>query len=114
MSDKDDVGRERGTVVAVSRSQHHGFSKAPRASIVLMAGLGVEGDAHAGTPVQHLYRIKLDPTAPNLAQFDRAADGTLIRKAGIMGVVIEGGRIAPGDAIEVELPDEPHYPLEVV
>ena len=188
MLDKDAMGRDQGTVVAVSRSQNHGFSKTPRDSITLLAGLGVEGDAHAGKTVQHLYRIKLDPAAPNLAQvhflhaelFDAMADqgflitpgamgeniltrgldllamptgalfrigealveisgirdpcrkidalgagltkalfgrdayGRLIRKAGIMGVVIEGGRVSPGDAIQVTLPAEPHWPLEVV
>ncbi len=57
-----------GLVVAVSRSPGHGFSKAPRNDITLLAGLGVEGDAHAGTTVQHLYRMKRDPRAPNLAQ----------------------------------------------
>ena len=68
MSTSAKLGREAGTVVAVSLSPAHGFSKEPRKSIRLLAGLGVEGDAHAGTTVQHLYRLKLDPTAPNLAQ----------------------------------------------
>ena len=182
------IGRERGTVVAVSRSPEHGFSKTPRPSIELLAGLGVDGDAHAGTTVQHLYRVKLDPKAPNLAQvhflhvelfdemadkgyelapgamgenvltqgldllamptgaifrigdavveisgirdpckkidtigkgltkalFDRAPDGSPRRKAGIMGIVLSGGTIRPGDAIHVELPPEPHRPLVVV
>lgn len=181
-------GRESGTVVAVSRSPEHGFSKVPRPSINLLAGLGVEGDAHAGRTVQHLFRIKLDPEAPNLAQvhflhaelfdemaaqgfaiepgamgenvltrgldllamptgarfhigaavveisgirdpckkidtigkglarllIERAADGEVIRKAGIMGVVIAGGAVRPGDAIAVTLPPEPHRKLEVV
>ena len=181
-------GREAGTIVAVSRSAKHGFSKETQPSITLLVGLGVDGDAHAGATVQHLYRMKLDRSAPNLAQvhflhaelfdemalqgfalrpgamgenvltkgldllamptgaifrigatvveisgirdpckkidalgkgltkrlFDRAADGALIRKAGIMGVVREGGTIRPGDAIHVELPPEPHRPLEVV
>ena len=57
-----------GTVVAVSRCPTHGFSKVPQSEITLLEGLGVDGDAHAGKTVQHLYRIKLDRTAPNLAQ----------------------------------------------
>lgn len=61
-------GREAGTVVAVSRCRTHGFSKVPQGEITLLEGLGVEGDAHAGVTVQHLYRIKLDAAAPNLAQ----------------------------------------------
>ena len=59
---------------------------------------------------------KIDTVGKGLTKrlFDRAADGTLIRKAGIMGIVRENGVIAPGDAILVELPPEPHRPLEVV
>ena len=35
-------------------------------------------------------------------------------KSGVMGIVIAGGDIAPGDAISVDLPREPHRPLEKV
>ena len=48
------------------------------------------------------------------ATLDRDADGNLIRKAGIMGIVLAGGEIKPGDAIEVELPPEPRRALEAV
>jgi MOSC domain-containing protein YiiM len=37
-----------------------------------------------------------------------------VRKAGIMGVVVAGGDILPGDAIAVELPPGPHRKLEAV
>ncbi len=37
-------------------------------SIRLLAGLGVEGDAHAGATVKHRSRVKRDPTVPNLRQ----------------------------------------------
>jgi len=37
--------------------------------------------------------------------------GNLVRKAGIMGVVIAGGEVRPGDPIRVELPPDPHHPL---
>jgi MOSC domain-containing protein YiiM len=40
--------------------------------------------------------------------------GNVIRKSGIMAIVIEGGEVRPGDVIRVELPSEPHRPLEVV
>ncbi|WP_380283701.1 MOSC domain-containing protein [Kitasatospora purpeofusca] len=40
--------------------------------------------------------------------------GNVVRKAGIMSVVVAGGVIRPGDAIEVELPQGPHRPLERV
>jgi MOSC domain-containing protein YiiM len=40
--------------------------------------------------------------------------GNLIRKSGVMGIVLEGGEVKPGDAIQVELPPEPHQKLDVV
>jgi MOSC domain-containing protein YiiM len=55
-------------VVAVSRDESHGFSKVPAESITLVAGLGVLGDAHAGTLVQHRSRVRRDPNQPNLRQ----------------------------------------------
>ena len=178
-----------GVVIAVSRSQTHTFSKLKQESIRLLAGLGVEGDAHAGERVQHRSRVARDPTQPNLRQVHliqaelhdelsiagftvlagqmgenittRGVDllrlpshtrlhlgaaavvevmglrnpclqldqfqsglmaavlahdeqGTLIRKAGIMAIVLVGGEVRPGDPILVELPPEPHRPLEVV
>lgn len=45
------------------------------------------------------------------ATLDKAADGSLIRKAGVMSVVISGGDVRPGDAIRVELPAGVHRPL---
>jgi MOSC domain-containing protein YiiM len=178
-----------GTVVAVSRSSGHRFSKPNEASIRLLTGLGVEGDAHLGVTVKHRSRVARDPTVPNLRQvhlihaelhdeleaagfrlwpgamgenvttrgvdllglptgtrlrlgadavieitglrnpcrqlndfqpglmtatLDRDADGNLIRKAGIMGIVLAAGEVKPGDAIEVELPVQPHKSLEPV
>jgi len=178
-----------GTVAAVSRSPGHTLSKPSQGSIRLLAGLGIEGDAHMGTTVKHRSRVAKDPTAPNLRQvhlihaelhdeleaagfrlapgvmgenvttrgvdllglptgtklhlgaaavveitglrnpchqldniqpglmaatLDRDPEGNLIRKAGIMGIVLAGGEIAPGDPIEVELPPEPRRKLEAV
>jgi MOSC domain-containing protein YiiM len=40
--------------------------------------------------------------------------GNIVRKAGIMSVVKEGGVVRPGDAIEMELPSGPHRPLDRV
>ena len=48
------------------------------------------------------------------AVLDRDADGTLVRKAGVMAVVIAGGDVRPGDPIAVELPAPPHRPLAPV
>jgi MOSC domain-containing protein YiiM len=55
-------------VTAVSRSPGHTFSKESQGSIRLLAGLGVEGDAHSGETVRHLSRVRVDPTQPNLRQ----------------------------------------------
>lgn len=41
-------------------------------------------------------------------------EGTLIRKAGIMGIVLEGGAVKPGDKIEVMAPKGAFVPLERV
>ncbi|MEU8196588.1 MOSC domain-containing protein [Microbispora amethystogenes] len=48
------------------------------------------------------------------AVLDRDEDGNLVRKAGIMGVVVTGGEVRPGDPIRVELPAGPHHPLQPV
>src|SRR3712207_5616804 len=55
-------------VVAVACSPTHSFSKPKRESIRLLAGLGVEGDAHSGRTVKHRSRVARDPTQPNLRQ----------------------------------------------
>ena len=55
-------------VTAVSCSATHGFSKPNRESIRLLAGLGVEGDAHLGRTVKHRSRVAKDPSQPNLRQ----------------------------------------------
>jgi len=178
-----------GVVTAVSRSPRHAFSKPNELFIRLVAGLGVEGDAHLGETVKHRSRVRADPSQPNLRQvhllhselhdelraagFDvsagemgenlttrgldllglpagarlhvgdtavvqvtglrnpciqldrfqpglmaaclgRAPDGGLVRKAGIMSIVLAGGDVRPGDPIRVELPPAPHRPLAAV
>jgi MOSC domain-containing protein YiiM len=57
--------------------------------------------------------VQLDGIAKGLmaATLARDATGALVRKAGIMGVVIAGGDVRPGDAIEIELPPAPHRAL---
>ncbi len=176
-------------VTAVSQSTVHEFSKQNQMSIRLIAGLGVEGDAHSGETVQHRSRVARDPSQPNLRQvhlihaelhdelqaagfcvsagdmgenvttrgvdllglptgtrlhlgasavvevaglrnpcpqldafqpgllaavLDRDAEGALIRKAGVMGIVVVGGEVQPSNPIRVELPPEPHQPLKPV
>src|ERR671916_2052835 len=61
-------GSAPAVVAAVSRSSRHTFSKTTRASIHLIAGLGVESDAHQGVTVKHRSRVARDPTQPNLRQ----------------------------------------------
>ncbi len=56
------------TVVAVCASPLHAFSKARQPQIQLVAGSGVDGDAHAGATVKHRSRVARDPTQPNLRQ----------------------------------------------
>src|SRR5262245_35518250 len=56
------------SVAAVSRSPVHDFSKDSEPAIHLIAGIGVEGDAHAGTTVQHRSRLALPGPPPNLRQ----------------------------------------------
>jgi MOSC domain-containing protein YiiM len=59
---------------------------------------------------------QLDRLQPGLmaAVLDRDAQGQVIRKAGIMGVVLSGGDLRPADRIRVELPPEPRRPLAPV
>jgi MOSC domain-containing protein YiiM len=59
---------------------------------------------------------QLNGITPGLmaATLDHDEDGNLVRKAGVMGVVVSGGEVRAGDAIRVELPPAPHRPLEPV
>jgi MOSC domain-containing protein len=173
-------------VVAVHCSPEHRFSKPPVASVRLVVGEGVAGDAHAGRTVRHRSRVARTPDAPNLRQvhlvaaelheelraggfdvgpgdigenvatrgldllalptgtrlrlgeaavvevtglrnpcvqlddfrpglmravLDRDDLGNLVRKAGVMAIVLAGGDVRPGDPIAVELPPPPHNPL---
>jgi MOSC domain-containing protein YiiM len=55
-------------VVAVSRRAAHAPGKERVDAIRLVAGLGIEGDAHAGEKVKHRYDARRDPNRPNLRQ----------------------------------------------
>lgn len=48
------------------------------------------------------------------AVLERAPGGKLIRKAGVMSVVLAGGVVRPGDAIQLALPAGPHRAMERV
>ena len=55
----------QGIVVAVSKSATHSLNKYNQESINLIVGWGIEGDAHAGKTVQHLYLKRTEPDRPN-------------------------------------------------
>lgn len=79
------------SVVSVASSPSHSFSKAVVPSISILAGLGVEGDAHAGSTVKHRSRVAVDPTQPNLRQVH------LIHAELFVELRESGYEIAPGD-----------------
>ena len=59
---------------------------------------------------------QVDAFRPGLMQalLFKHSDGSLGRKSGIMGIVLTGGEVRPGDSIRAELPQEPHQPLKPV
>ncbi|MCE0456447.1 MOSC domain-containing protein [Curtobacterium flaccumfaciens] len=87
----DDMDQPR--VVAVSKDGEHRFSKPLVDAVTLVAGWGIEGDAHAGTTVQHRSRVARDPSQPNLRQvhllhaelFDEVAEAGFSVEPGQMG-----------------------------
>jgi MOSC domain-containing protein YiiM len=166
-------------VLVVAAAPGHQLSKRIVPEIRLLAGLGVEGDAHLGETTQHQTQVRSDPTRPNLRQvhlihaelfpelavkgydlrpamlgenittegldllslprgtllrigedavvqltglrnpcrqldafrpglaqamFGKDENGELVRKAGVMSIVVSGGAIRAGDEITVELP----------
>ncbi|MFC8869402.1 MOSC domain-containing protein [Streptomyces sp. NPDC057148] len=82
-----------GRVTAVSSNGEYSFTKPNRDSVRLLAGLGVEGDVHAGVTVKHRSRVAQDPTQPNLRQvhliheelFDEVGDEGFKVAAGELG-----------------------------
>jgi MOSC domain-containing protein YiiM len=80
-----------GAVLAVHVNPLHGFSKASTSRITLVEGHGVEGDAHFGVTVQHLSRVRRDPTQPNLRQV-HLIHGELLDE-----LAAAGHRVSPGE-----------------
>lgn len=78
-------------VVSVGSSALHTFSKPRTVGIRLLAGLGVEGDAHCGALVRHRYRVRKDPSQPNLCQVHLLHVELLEELRG------KGFNLAPGD-----------------
>ncbi|WP_127504841.1 MOSC domain-containing protein [Actinoplanes solisilvae] len=81
----------RGAVASVSRNDVYSFTKPVRDEIVLVAGLGVEGDSHAGVHVRHQGRVRADPTQPNLRQVH------LIHEELFAEVAAKGYEVRPGN-----------------
>lgn len=77
-------------VVSVSRGEIHRFSKVPVETIQLVEGMGVAGDAHAGTLVQHRSRVRRDPNQPNLRQV-HLLHAELLDEARAAGHTVEPG-----------------------
>jgi MOSC domain-containing protein YiiM len=48
------------------------------------------------------------------AMLDKDADGRLIRKTGVMSIVLSGGDVRPDDPVRIELPAMPHRPPQPV
>ena len=176
-------------MLSVSQSSKHNFSKDRVGSVLLVEGLGIDGDAHSGSTVQHVFRKKSHPTEPNLRQvhliqaelFDeleqdgfqvrpgdlgenittrgidllnlpegtllrigpdavvqvtglrnpcrqidrfqtgllkavlpRDSAGKVVRKTGVMGIVLNGGQVRTDDGIRIEVPAGPQRRLTVV
>jgi len=59
---------------------------------------------------------QIDNFKPGLlkAVLDKDAEGNLIRKAGIMGVILQSGEVKPGDSISIKMPSKPYKKLERV
>src|ERR1700760_641575 len=55
-------------IAGLASDGKHRFSKSRRESLVLLEGIGVEGDAHAGPFVRHRYLARRNPTMPNARQ----------------------------------------------
>jgi MOSC domain-containing protein YiiM len=181
--------QDQPRVVAVCADSRHRFQKPAVLAIELMEGLGVAGDAHVGTTVQHLYDKRRHPERANLRQVhliaselfaelagvgfsihpgdlgenittagvdltalplgtrirlgneaeieltglrnpcrqidefqpglvqaakDRAENGAVILRAAVMAVVVRSGQVLGGDRISIQLPKEPHLPLQPV
>ncbi|MFH8565207.1 MOSC domain-containing protein [Streptomyces sp. NPDC017988] len=78
-------------VTAVSSNATYSFSKPNRGCVTLLAGLGVEGDVHAGEKVKHRFRVRQDPDQPNLRQVH------LIHEELFEELAADGFAVAPGE-----------------
>jgi hypothetical protein len=82
--------RPAGRIASVAADRLHRFSKSVCPAISIIAGLGVAGDAHAGSTVQHRSRLGIAPAPPNLRQVH------LIHGELLDALAQEGFAVAPG------------------
>ncbi|WP_030438593.1 MOSC domain-containing protein [Actinoplanes subtropicus] len=82
----------QGTVVAVSCNDTYSFTKPVRDEIVLIAGVGVKGDVHAGVHVKHRGRVRADPTQPNFRQV-HLIQQELFAEVGAKGYAVAAGNL---------------------
>ncbi|KAF3481379.1 MOSC protein [Arthroderma uncinatum] len=75
------------SVVSVSLSGSHDFSKTPASTITLVPNLGVKGDAHFGETVQHRSRLHIKPPPVNLRQVH------LMPNEALTGVALKPGQL---------------------
>ena len=109
--------RDRGFDVAAGRMGENVTTRGIEL-LALPAGTRLRLGAAAMVEVTGLRNpcAQLDGLQPGLmaATLDRDEHGRLVRKAGVMAVVLNGGEVRPGDPIEVVPPPEPHRSLEPV
>jgi MOSC domain-containing protein YiiM len=80
----------QGTVTSVSCNDAYSFTKPVRDEIVLLTGIGVEGDVHSGVRVKHRGRVRADPTQPNLRQV-HLMQAELFDEVGAKGYAVTPG-----------------------
>ncbi|MFI2782588.1 MOSC domain-containing protein [Streptomyces sp. ALB3] len=81
-----------GRVTAVSSNGTYAFSKPNRESVTLLAGLGVEGDVHAGVTIRHQFRMTYEPDLPNLRQVHLMHE-ELFDELALKGYTVTPGRL---------------------
>lgn len=79
-------------VTGLAVAPRHRFSKEPVPRVRLLAGHGVEGDAHAGATVQHRSRKRWRPQDPNLRQVHLLA-AELLEELRRKGYDVRPGRL---------------------
>ena len=77
-------------VIGLSIDDGHHFSKRAVERVTMVAGVGIEGDVHAGPLVQHRSRVRVDPNQPNLRQV-HLIDDAVFAVAASAGFEIDHG-----------------------